>query len=73
MDDIQIYNYALEPYTVAQLYADVIQDASICIENPEMDLGGPEGTPDCKVNLYDFVKIAEEWLLCNLVPSSSCD
>jgi hypothetical protein len=73
LDDIQIYNYALTPTQIAVLYTDVQTDVSVCIENPDMDLSGPAGTPDCKVNMHDFAKIAENWLICNLVPSSSCD
>lgn len=28
---------------------------------------------DCRVNLVDFTLMAEQWLLCGLLPSSSCD
>jgi hypothetical protein len=69
LDDIRVFNYAISPLEVATLYTDVIP-AVICIGNPAMDFSGPAGTPDCKVNLYDFAKIAEKWLECNLVPSA---
>lgn len=29
---------------------------------PDGDISGPLGEPDCLVNLYDFVMLAEEWL-----------
>jgi hypothetical protein len=73
LDDIRVYNYAMDAYEVAELYTEVETGAVICIANPAMDLSGPAGIKDCKVNLYDFAKIAENWLICNLVPSSSCD
>jgi hypothetical protein len=69
LDDVRVYNYAMSPYEVAELYTDVVPTAVICISNPAMDFSGPAGTPDCKVNLYDFAVIAADWLQCNLVPS----
>jgi hypothetical protein len=73
MDDIRVYNYAMDGYEVATLYTDVVPTAVICITNPAMDLSGPAGVKDCKVNFYDFAEIAKQWLQCNLVPSSSCN
>jgi hypothetical protein len=47
-------------------------ETSTCIANPELDLTGPEGRPDCKVDLYEFADIASQWLDCYLLPSSDC-
>ena len=32
---------------------------------PLGDLSGPLGVPDCKVNMYDFAILAQNWLYCN--------
>lgn len=45
---------------------------SVCSANPELDLTGPDGTPDCIVDLYDFAGLAFRWLDCTLLPSSDC-
>ncbi len=73
LDDVRIYNYALEPAAIAQLYVDFVPGASGCVDNPEMDLSGPEEQADCKVNLYDLAEIARQWLVCNLIPASACN
>jgi len=36
------------------------------------DISGPEGVPDCYVNIYDVVALASDWLTCSLVPQSAC-
>ena len=73
MDDIRIYNYALTSEDVAQLYYDVTGQ-STCLNPPDarLDITGPEGIPDCKINLYDFSVIAANWLDCGLYPNSLC-
>ncbi|AQQ10028.1 Immunoglobulin I-set domain protein [Sedimentisphaera cyanobacteriorum] len=73
MDDVRIYNYALSPEEIAQLYYDVSGEP-ICIDPPDpaYDLSGPEGMPDCKVDMYDFVQIAKKWFECGLYPASLC-
>lgn len=38
----------------------------------EGDLSGPEGVADCRVDLYDLQKIAEDWSLCNKPLDSEC-
>ncbi|MCK4999533.1 MAG: hypothetical protein KAS23_08355 [Anaerohalosphaera sp.] len=73
LDDMRIYNYPLDSFEVAQLYIDFVPDADpICANRPEFDFTGPEGVPDCKVNLYDFAEIAKEWLVCGVIPASDC-
>ncbi len=73
LDDVRIYNYALNAEGIAQLYVEFVPGASICVDNPEMDLSGPEGQPDCMVDLYDLAAVARQWLVCNLIPSSACE
>ncbi|HPC65523.1 MAG TPA: hypothetical protein PK525_12995 [Anaerohalosphaeraceae bacterium] len=72
LDDVRIYNYALDAAAVAHLYVDFVPDASICLGNPEMDFSGPLGEPDCRVDLYDLAALARQWLVCRLIPSSAC-
>ena len=42
--------------------------------NPLMtsDIGGPEGKPDCYVNIYDLSVLAAEWLQCNDPEGQGC-
>ncbi len=66
IDDVQLYNYAIDPLDVAILYTDVVE-GDICYQTPEYDLDG-----DCYVNLADFAMMASQWLECNLVPADNC-
>ncbi len=36
------------------------------------DLSGPNGTPDCYINIYDFAVIANNWLECNNPADTGC-
>ncbi|MEN6309447.1 MAG: LamG-like jellyroll fold domain-containing protein [Anaerohalosphaeraceae bacterium] len=36
------------------------------------DLSGPNGTPDCYINIYDFAVIANNWLECNNPADADC-
>jgi radical SAM superfamily enzyme len=45
---------------------------SVCIKNPALDTTGPDGVPDCKVDLYEFAQVAEAWLECGLSPADYC-
>ena len=70
LDDVQIYSYALDGYEVAHLYTDVMTDVEICVGTVgiEFDVTGPDGEPDCRVDLLDFAEFAAQWLNCNSVP-----
>lgn len=37
------------------------------------DLSGPEGTPDCRVDMYDFAAMAADWLRCNDPDDPGCE
>ena len=71
MDDLRFYSYAMDALEVARLYAG-IADETICFQNPPTDVSGPEGEPDCIVNVYDLVELAANWLECNRVPAENC-
>ena len=68
IDDVRIWNYAIDSVEAANLYVNFVPDAKICIDYPTMDITGPEGERDCIVNIYDFTAVAEQWLNCNIVP-----
>jgi hypothetical protein len=36
------------------------------------DISGPANTPDGRVNLFDFVQVAEDWLLCSEPNPDDC-
>lgn len=73
LDDVRIWNYVVDPVTVATFYTDFNPGVEVCVENPEYDVAGPDGLGDefrdCRVNLYDFVPFANAWLDCNIVPT----
>jgi hypothetical protein len=59
LDEVSIYNYALDAATIAQTYADVT-GARVC-PNPHVPAYDLDG--DCRVNLNDVVRLAFEWLV----------
>lgn len=71
IDDLRLYNFAMDPLEVFVLYADVTGE-TMCPQNPESDVSGPEGEPDCEVNIYDLVEVVANWLECNLFPVERC-
>ena len=71
IDDVRIYNYALTEYEVADLYA-TTSGEKVCFDYPQFDMTGPEGEPDCVVDMLDFAEFALKWMECNLLPISNC-
>jgi hypothetical protein len=69
LDDIQIYNYALNNTDVADLFRAVTGKA-VCINSyaSQYDFDG-----NCKVDLADFVALAAAWLDCGRYPESMCN
>jgi hypothetical protein len=68
LDDIRIWNYALDRLTIAKMYIDFNPTSKICLENPMYDISGPDGIADCIVNLFDILPFMQTWLDCNIVP-----
>ena len=66
MDEIKVYNYAMTAGEIAQVYYEV--EGEFCLQNPAGDLSGPQGEPDCVVDLHDLQKLAEEFLACGYFP-----
>lgn len=63
MDDLRIYNYPMTDTEVADIYY-AITTKSVCILDftSAFDLTGPNGRPDCRVDLMDFALVAQGWL-----------
>ncbi|MBP6124504.1 MAG: immunoglobulin domain-containing protein [Phycisphaerae bacterium] len=79
LDDVRIYNYAMTPAEIVDVYYDVLE-IPICLNLNQADLsfdiagGGPDGDqPDCVINLADFAVFMQHWLECGLYPQSDCN
>jgi hypothetical protein len=66
MSDVRLYNYAIEPAGVGQLWYDVTGEP-VCTTAPQYDLNN-----DCQVDLQDFAILANGWLKCGIVPATYC-
>ena len=63
----------------------VYDEVMITVENPTCqdvidngllimgDISGPDGNPDCYINLYDFAAFAGYWLRCNNPQDTKCE
>ncbi len=67
IDDVRIYNYAMDALDVALLNAETT-GKPVCLTRPEFDLNG-----DCRATLEDFAVMAASWMECNRVPTSACE
>ncbi len=68
-DDLQIYNYELTAEQIADTYYNVTGKQSCILEYAsQFDLTGPDGQPDCKVDLYDLTAMSAVWLDSGLYP-----
>ncbi len=67
VDDARIYNYALSPVEIAQLYVNAKPGASVCPEYAAGDIN-----KDCKVTMADFAELARVWMECGRIPESEC-
>jgi len=67
IDDVKIYSYSRDAYTIAQEYASVTGQ-TVCVEPLWWDVNG-----DCVINFTDLKDFANEWLTCNKLPLSACD
>ena len=56
--------------TVASPTCQDVIDAGLLLTG---DFSGPEGTPDCHVDLYDFAAFASNWLRCNNPQDTDCE
>jgi concanavalin A-like lectin/glucanase superfamily protein len=70
---------------MAGLEGDIYDDVTITVEDPtcldvandgllfSADLSGPEGVPDCYIDLHDFAALAGSWLRCNNPQDPECE
>lgn len=65
MDDLRVYNYAVDADTLATMYTDLA--GSYCRVRPELDWSG-----NCVVDLADLTMFIDDWLECGLWPVSAC-
>lgn len=65
LDDLQVYNYALDKYAVADLYH-AATGREVCIEPYA---SGFDYDGNCVVDLGDFAALAALWLDCGLYPA----
>jgi len=76
LDDVQIYNYVLDERGILDAYnGAALNKIKVCLQenfDGRFDLSGPEGIPDCHINLYDIIPLAAEWLSCGLYPVEAC-
>ena len=65
IDDVRIWNYAIDPVEAALLYTDFNPGAEICVDNVGLayDING-----NCKVDLGDIAAFAATWMNCRSVP-----
>lgn len=61
LDDIRLYNYALDATEAATLYSDV--RGGFCVDKPALDYND-----DCIVDLADFAVFAQSWMECGIFP-----
>ncbi|MBN1816233.1 MAG: LamG domain-containing protein, partial [Sedimentisphaerales bacterium] len=61
IDEFRLYNYALTPLEIGQLYIEGT-GGEVCVANPARDLNG-----DCVVNLLDFAVFAAGWAESTIV------
>jgi len=40
------------------------EQAGLCPDGPALDWTGPDGQPDCTVNLYELAELAAAWQEC---------
>ncbi|HPY77316.1 MAG TPA: immunoglobulin domain-containing protein, partial [Anaerohalosphaeraceae bacterium] len=71
LDDVKIFNYALSDREVAVMYTTDDPTKTVCVPSMRPD-AKYDRNGDCKVDLYDFIELAGEWLDCGLFPQSAC-
>jgi hypothetical protein len=71
IDDLKIYNYAVDSATVANLYlANMPAGTTICFQTIPGNsiLAAYDLNHNCRVDMGDFALFAETWMECQIVP-----
>jgi len=66
LDEVKIWTYPLAEKEVLQEYVNVT-GVPECFGELLYDFSGPEGTPDCVVDVYDLAEFASHWLDNDLI------
>ena len=63
IDEVKIFDYTLSAKEILDLanYDPELQYTE-CVDRPEFDVSGPEGTQDCKFDIYDLNVLMADWL-----------
>ena len=72
IDDVLITNYAMTADEVAAEYKAVTGKAACSYPPMIGDISGPDGVPDCVVDMYDIATVAGSWAGCLLLPDTTC-
>ncbi len=67
LDDVRIYNYALDELDIAVNYTTDAPDKTACVQGLRPDLMF-DLNEDCIVDIGDFAIFAADWLECGIVP-----
>lgn len=67
IDDLRIYNYALDPVEIAYLYRDVTGE-TVCVNPGDPVLLAYDLNGDCAVDMGDLAAFASNWLACQRIP-----
>ena len=63
LDDVRLYNYSLTPDEVYELYARRTGEGGCVLPYAyALDRSGPNGFPDCRIDLFDYAVLAGQWL-----------
>jgi len=77
LDDVRVYNHVLDERGIIDAYNGAAAvKKNFCGDadgNHLFDLTGPQGIPDCAVDLYDLAMFMEGWLSCGLYPATGCE
>lgn len=68
LDEVSIYNYSIDPYTIAELYTAVETTKSVCVNADELIF---DSNGDCVIDFADFADFALRWMDCNRVAGSA--
>jgi hypothetical protein len=66
MDEIQVFNYAMDAKGIADLYNEV-GDKAFCLDPYPAAF---DHLSDCRIDLGDFAELAREWLKSGLYYSN---
>ena len=75
IDDVIIFNYGMSAEEIIDNLYFPVSQTGVCLEavDARFDTTGPDGTADCKVDIYDFAKFADAWMDCGKYPVSACN